>query len=1254
MTVTTSDKLRALINQGVATKTRITWGRGTRQVIILGGKKYQYNDNTISRILKIKILSMYIDMPVSSSNQNIVINDVLSGDVEDNNGRLTRRQRIERRKNVKTIQRFAVKHKESIQQTPKIIDITVRITFTNPDSNKEYKQDYTIPTIFIKGGKNSVATAIKKATRELAEKIGSYPRTVTDMELTRVLINDAPANLTQFKDLKLYGTLLSYHGYNLVIDRQVITLSCVIDYIIAMLNNPDEPNRNKRIMKLTRQSLMAELGMTDENEGCTLNQLIMFFDKHKITYYAVDFRFFTVDHNKNKWPGKMNNLPTLYFMISSNHLYPIIDKHTQASISHINGNGGGKLYTKKTKPEELVNRDKTIYRLYNMEDIDDFINNSSGGNVHLVSVEQGMVNALFEQFVVNGDIYNTGIKVKNHKIVRFEINGMIVEENQDYEFVTATIKELNTLVKSEKDMYVYREQSLHRLAMEYFNKEFNNDIYSFLSPEVMDILEKCMKAPVVEFYNNDATVSYDKNKCYANILKHCDKFGWARFTAVDEVQPYDGKKITAGLYYLVIDNDLPFHGNDFYIDNVVQNALDEGLITKSNIKYQIRASDKLKRDYFMEFVNKVFEHFREPKKAIVAFIGAMFGRNRYTISKDYFDSNLDTAMQAFIQNPENVSVRGIYDSNKIIPSVCADVNMFNVDNVELGRAIQASLDINKDIKPVAYHINVSKQQKIFMNALIIQKKIYDNANWEMYEVDKLVKQFNPNAVLCGRKVDLMAYSNAPNAVPTSDRWGGIKLSKTPKPQNIITRGDRVNKDVLKLEFKGWQYIDDANINDLLNHGGLVTGMAGTGKSTHLNNFKKMLVETRNEIVHKLFEVCAPTHKACKIIGGKTLHRLFGIHPIDYTCDYKTIKRLKQEGTTHILIDEVSMISSQMWGILAHIQRQYGFIFIGFGDFKQLKPVKEEHINFENLTIIKTIFNYTRCHLTTVHRFNDDVLLQDAHTCANGGVIDKTKYGNLECDLSIAWSNECVNHLNKRWNEHYAQGKEIIKVHGNDKTTILLYEGLELVAYRTPKSCVYSNAESLVVVGWKTKNGDKDKITTEIELKNDDGLIIKLDSSKMIDFRPAYSLTVHKAQGMSIDRPYTIYEHEKMMHDMLYVALTRTRKKEYVNFGNVDILKPYTGSIYRISINDKSYIGCAKRVKERWLEHKSGKGNSKFIQALKHYGHKAFKWEVLETINFCDINDLYRLEDSYIDKYNSIECGFNTRYNIKQNDTEIKI
>ena len=83
--------------------------------------------------------------------------------------------------------------------------------------------------------------------------------------------------------------------------------------------------------------------------------------------------------------------------------------------------------------------------------------------------------------------------------------------------------------------------------MEYFDKEFNNDFFSFLTPEVMEVLETCKNAPPTEFYRTDAEVAFDESKRYADILKWGDKYGWAKLTALDEIQPYYGQPITTGL-----------------------------------------------------------------------------------------------------------------------------------------------------------------------------------------------------------------------------------------------------------------------------------------------------------------------------------------------------------------------------------------------------------------------------------------------------------------------------------------------------------------------------------------------------------------------------------------------------------------------------------------------------------------------------------------------------------------------------------
>ena len=190
-----------------------------------------------------------------------------------------------------------------------------------------------------------------------------------------------------------------------------------------------------------------------------------------------------------------------------------------------------------------------------------------------------------------------------------------------------------------------------------------------------------------------------------------------------------------------------------------------------------------------------------------------------------------------------------------------------------------------------------------------------------------------------------------------------------------------------------------------------------------------------------------------------------------------------------------------------------------------------------------------------------------------------------------------------------------------------------------------NSEEFVV---KTFN---DKHMTLIKM--DDDTEVKLEIKNTNVFKPIYGITVHKAQGMTITKPYSIYEYEKMKHDMLYVSLTRTSAKEHVNFCKVNVLRPYTGYIYRYSLNGKSYIGSTRKtIKERQEEHKNCNKTFKFGRAIKEHGYDNFHFEVLETIKFGEASDLHDLENTYITKYDSVKNGLNTRRNLKhENECE---
>ena len=126
-------------------------------------------------------------------------------------------------------------------------------------------------------------------------------------------------------------------------------------------------------------------------------------------------------------------------------------------------------------------------------------------------------------------------------------------------------------------------------------------------------------------------------------------------------------------------------------------------------------------------------------------------------------------------------------------------------------------------------------------------------------------------------------------------------------------------------------------------------MSGTGKTTEL-------LQLKNELQPDEHITVCPTHRACNSVDGSTIHRAFGINPIDLSYEYKEARELKGAGIKYISIDEVSMVSERIWCILCHLKKECNFIFIGFGDFMQLKSVNEEHIDFKNNWLVKRLLN----------------------------------------------------------------------------------------------------------------------------------------------------------------------------------------------------------------------------------------------------------------------------------------------------------
>ena len=130
----------------------------------------------------------------------------------------------------------------------------------------------------------------------------------------------------------------------------------------------------------------------------------------------------------------------------------------------------------------------------------------------------------------------------------------------------------------------------------------------------------------------------------------------------------------------------------------------------------------------------------------------------------------------------------------------------------------------------------------------------------------------------------------------------------------------------------------------------------------------------------------------------------------------------------------------------------------------------------------------------------------------GKSIDFKRYGNKECDLSLCWTNVCVDTLHSKYNEKYAKSYDNVKeVKGYGYTKFILHKNIQLMAYTTSLNKTYYNSEDFIVVDFDDdfylKTPKKDTVKIDIKFTN--------------HVKPFYAMTVHKAQGMTINNSYAM-------------------------------------------------------------------------------------------------------------------------------------
>ena len=375
---------------------------------------------------------------------------------------------------------------------------------------------------------------------------------------------------------------------------------------------------------------------------------------------------------------------------------------------------------------------------------------------------------------------------------------------------------------------------------------------------------------------------------------------------------------------------------------------------------------------------------------------------------------------------------------------------------------------------------------------------------------------------------------------------------------------------------------------------LITGRAGTGKSTLLNYFRD---HTKKKVV-----ILAPTGVAAVNVAGQTIHSFFHFKPNITPASIKKKKSENKEKTTiykkleTIVIDEVSMVRADLLDCVDKFLRLNGpaqkqpfggvqMIFIG--DLYQLPPVvsSAEREIFRSHYASPYFFSakvfaeldLEFVELEKVYRQKDDEFVRLLNTIRNRTVTDDDlALFNKRCDpqfnppagsfyLSLTSTNDLADTINeKRLAELpgriWKAAGEIIGDFGKEylptAVDLKLKKGAQIMLLNNDSYGQWINGTIGEVKKFEKDDDGGDVIVAELDngetarispytwkiyrffLKNDELRSEEVGSFTQYPVRLAFAVTIHKSQGKTFEKVAIDVGRGTFAHGQMYVALSR--------------------------------------------------------------------------------------------------------------------
>jgi ATP-dependent DNA helicase PIF1 len=402
----------------------------------------------------------------------------------------------------------------------------------------------------------------------------------------------------------------------------------------------------------------------------------------------------------------------------------------------------------------------------------------------------------------------------------------------------------------------------------------------------------------------------------------------------------------------------------------------------------------------------------------------------------------------------------------------------------------------------------------------------------------------------------------------------------------------------------------------------VTGRAGTGKSTLL---RCIASEIGEEGV-----IVAPTGLAAVNVGGQTIHSFFGLPPrliraddIRRSRNGRIMRRLR-----YVIVDEVSMVRSDlMWAIDQSLRvnrgrprEPFGGVrMILFGDMHQLPPVVQEHEVAHHLDDVHGgpfFFNHSALRdgggtvlleLQHVFRQSDPLLLRILNNIREGAPTE-TDLTDLneqvhpvrtlqegEPYVILTPTNAAASRINLAYldatpgtPQAYEAGitGEFSQSAQPTDQRLVLKPGAKVILLRNDPDKRWVNGsiarisrltEKRVFIEIAGKEHELEPASWEnrryaFDQAEDKIVETVAGSFKQFPVRLAWALTIHKSQGLTLDKVYIDLGRGTFAHGQTYVALSRCRSLE-----GLALARPLRASDVKFDVSATAYRDLFDRI-----------------------------------------------------------------------------